>query len=46
MITNASGITLRHLRQTFGVQLNPDDNFFKVSQGWLGAYLNSGEYNF
>lgn len=32
MITNASGITLRHLRQTFGVQLNPDDNFFS---SWL-----------
>jgi hypothetical protein len=28
MITNASGITLRQLRQIFGVQLNSDDNFF------------------
>jgi hypothetical protein len=32
MITNASGITLRQLRQTFGVQLNSDDDFFS---NWL-----------
>ncbi len=32
MITNASGITLRHLRQTFGVELNSNDNFFS---NWL-----------
>ena len=28
MITNANGITLRQLRQTFGVQLNSEDDFF------------------
>ncbi len=28
MITNASSLTLRHLRQNFGVQLNSHDDFF------------------